>query len=65
MSSELIMIIGATGLISLGALVGVVTISINRRQLQKFLINLVSLSAGTMLAGAFLHLLPESVEELA
>jgi len=64
MSKELFHIIIATGLISLGSLIGVVTISINRRTLQRFLINLVSLSAGTLLGGAFLHLLPESVTEL-
>lgn len=62
--STLLQIILATGLISLGALVGVFTISLNQRTLQRWLINLVALSAGTLLGGAMLHLLPEAVEEL-
>jgi zinc and cadmium transporter len=62
--NTLTLIILATTLISLGSLVGVFTISLNQKVLQKFLLNLVALSAGTLLAGAFLHLLPESIEQL-
>ena len=62
--NTLLYIILATGLVSLGSLIGVFTISLNRRVIQKFLLNLVALSAGTLLAGAFVHLLPESIEIL-
>lgn len=64
MSSELLSILLSTGLISSGSLIGILTISMNRRLLSKILLSLVSLSAGTMLGGAFLHLLPESIEAL-
>ncbi len=64
MSLELISIITATLIISSGSLVGVLAISINPAILNKFLLPLVSLSAGTMLGASFLHLLPEGVESL-
>lgn len=64
MSSELSLILLATALISSGSIIGIVTISMNRRILGKILLSLVSLSAGTMLGAAFLHLLPESVSHL-
>lgn len=64
MSQELISIIIATLIISSGSLVGVLAISVKPVILNKFLLPLVSLSAGTMLGAAFLHLLPESVEVL-
>lgn len=62
--TTLVSIVLATGLISLGSLIGIFTISLDQRRLHRILINLVALSAGTLLSGAFLHLLPESVEEL-
>ena len=50
-------------IISLVSLIGVVTISINKKTLDKSLDFLVSLSVGALLGGAFLHLLPELLEE--
>ena len=64
MNTELLSIIGATLLISSGSLIGVLAISIKPAVLNKFLLPLVSLSAGTMLGASFLHLLPESVESM-
>lgn len=64
MSTELLSIIGATLIISSGSLVGVLAISVKPHILNKYLLPLVSLSAGTMLGAAFLHLLPESIESL-
>lgn len=64
MSVELLSIILATVLISSGSLIGVLAISIKPKVLNRFLLPLVSLSAGTMLGAAFLHQLPESVEQL-
>ncbi len=48
--------------VSLISLVGVVTLWFNDGLLKKVLIYLVSLSAGTLLGGAFVHLIPESFE---
>ena len=64
MSNVLFAIIAANLLVSSGSLVGVLTIPIQPKTLNKFLLPLVSLSAGTMLGAAFLHLLPESLETL-
>lgn len=64
MTQELINIIIATLIISSGSLVGVVTLALHRQFFNKIILSLVSLSAGTMLAAAFLHLLPESIELL-
>jgi zinc and cadmium transporter len=64
MSQELFSVLAATFLISSGSLVGVLTLALNQQFLSKILMSLVSLSAGTMLAAALLHLLPESIEAL-
>ncbi|MEK6936932.1 MAG: ZIP family metal transporter [Nanoarchaeota archaeon] len=50
-------------LVSLISLLGVITLSLNVKRLSKILLFLVSLSAGTLLGDAFIHLLPEVVEE--
>ena len=50
-------------IISLVSLIGVVTLSIGKKKLDKSLDLLVSLSVGALLGGAFLHLLPELLEE--
>ena len=50
-------------IVSLVSLVGIFTLTIKKRLLSKTLLFLVSLSAGTLFGGAFLHLLPEAVEE--
>ncbi len=64
MSNELLSVIIATATISSGSFIGVLALSLNRIFLNKILLSLVSLSAGTMLSAAFLHLLPESIEVL-
>jgi len=61
---RLIFIIISTFSISIASLVGVFTISIKEKALSKFLLFLVSLSAGALMGGAFLHLLPEASERL-
>lgn len=50
-------------LISLLSLVGLVFFYIEESFLQKTLLWLVSFSAGALLAGAFLHILPEALEQ--
>lgn len=52
-------------IISLASLVGIFTLSVKKELLNKILLFLVSLSAGTLMGGAFLHLLPEASEKLS
>ncbi len=61
---KLFYIIISTFFISLGALVGVFTFSLKQEKLSKILLFMVSLSAGALMGGAFLHLLPEATEKL-
>lgn len=61
----LVSIFLANVLVSLGGLVGVVTLLLRRATLKKLLLFLVSFSAGAMMGGAFLHLLPEASETLS
>lgn len=50
-------------LISLISLIGIITLAIKKKFLKKIVSFLVSFSAGALLGGAFLHLLPETVEK--
>jgi zinc and cadmium transporter len=56
-------ILTATFLVSLIAFVGVTTLVLKKELLEKALLVLVALSAGALLGGAFLHLLPEAIAE--
>ncbi len=47
---------------SLIALVGLVTLILSERVLRKIILPLVAFSAGALLAGAFLHMIPEAIE---
>jgi len=53
----------STFLVSLIAFVGILALSLKDKLLNKILLVLVSLSAGALMGGAFLHLIPEAVEE--
>ena len=64
MDLTLVYIVLATIFISLGSLVGILTLSLKGRSLNSILLYLVSLSAGTLIGGAFIHLLPEAAETL-
>jgi len=55
-------IVLTTFVIALIAFVGVFTLAMKEHLLNKILLVLVSLSAGALMGGAFLHLLPEAVE---
>ena len=50
-------------IVSLVSFVGVLTLSINEDRLKKILLYLVSFSAGALFGDAFIHLLPEIIEE--
>ena len=57
-----IAILLATTIVSLGSLVGILTLPIKEKKLSQILLFLISLSAGAMMGGAFIHLLPEAAE---
>ncbi|MFC1780122.1 ZIP family metal transporter [Patescibacteria group bacterium] len=59
-----ILIITASLIISLISLLGSIAFVIKKDKLNRILLLLVSLSAGTMLGGAFFHLIPEATETL-
>jgi len=61
---ELGYILYSTFIISLGGLIGVITLAVDQKKLTGFLLPLISLSAGALMGGAFLHLLPESADYL-
>ena len=54
--------VGASSIVSLISLVGVFTLLINEKFLNKALILLIGFSAGALIGGAFFHLLPEALE---
>ena len=56
--------IGSVLLISLLAFIGLFTLSIKKKTLDRALIYLVSFSAGALIGDAFIHLLPEVVKEV-
>jgi len=64
MANVLLLIILATIINSLISLVGIFTLWMKKKSLKNLLINLVALSAGSLLGGAFFHLIPESLEHL-
>lgn len=51
-------------IVSLLSLIGVFSISVSRERLNKILIYFVSFAAGTLLGDAFIHLIPESYENV-
>lgn len=61
MAQEWLYVYGSVAFVSLLALVGIVTVAMGRRKLDRVLPYLVSFSAGTLLGDAFLHLIPEIV----
>ncbi|MBU4422128.1 ZIP family metal transporter [Patescibacteria group bacterium] len=61
--SPLFWIILSTLAIALFSLVGLLTLFLKENLLKKIIFPLVAFSAGALLAGAFLHLLPEAIEK--
>ena len=59
---ELVYILISTIMITFIAFIGIFTLAINENILKKIVLVLVSLSAGALMGGAFLHLIPESIE---
>ena len=63
--SILTYIIIVSFLIASGSLIGIFSLAVKKEFLEKILLFLVSLSAGTLMGGAFLHLMPEALEKLS
>lgn len=59
----LVWILGSTFLVSLISLVGVFTLLLKGKLLSRILFYLIGFSAGALIGGAFLHILPEALEE--
>jgi zinc and cadmium transporter len=59
--SPILLIILSVLIVSLISLIGILFIFLKRKTLDKLLIFLVSLSVGSLLGGAFLHLIPEII----
>ena len=62
--TTLLWIIGSSILMCVLALVGVTTLSLTDKALHRLLLPLVALSAGSLLGGAFFHMIPESLEKI-
>jgi len=56
----LLYILGATTLVSLLSLVGIIFIGVNESRIQKIIYVLISFATGSLIGGALLHLLPEA-----
>jgi zinc and cadmium transporter len=59
----LVSILISTFLISLIAFIGALTLFLKEKLLNKILLILVAFAAGSLIGGAFLHLLPEAILE--
>jgi zinc and cadmium transporter len=59
----IIWILSATILVSLISLIGIFTLGLKSKIFDKILVLLVGFAAGGLIGGAFLHLLPEAVEQ--
>lgn len=64
MNTLLYIILGTT-VIAFGALAGIFTVGLKKEVLNKILLSLVGLSSGAMLGVAFIHLIPEGIEDMS
>ena len=62
-TNPLLWIVGSSILMCVLALVGATTLLLSEKALNRLLLPLVALSAGSLMGGAFFHMIPESVEK--
>jgi zinc and cadmium transporter len=60
---KLIWAVGASIVVSLISLIGILSLLVKHKLMDKMLILLIGFSAGGLIGGAFLHLLPEALEQ--
>jgi len=60
--TTLFWIIGSASLVSIISLIGIATLTLRDELLGKIVLGLVGFSAGALMGGAFLHLMPEALE---
>ena len=60
---NLIWALAASIIVSLISFVGIISLLLKENLLNKILLLLISFSAGALIGGAFLHLIPEAVEK--
>lgn len=60
---RLLLILASTFIVSIISLIGVVTLAIKEKFLKTILLLLIAFSAGALIGGAFLHLIPEAIEK--
>jgi len=63
--NTLLWIVISTFLVSIIAFIGILVLILKEKSLEKLLLILVALSAGALMGGAFLHLIPEAVEKFS
>ncbi|MEM2956255.1 MAG: ZIP family metal transporter [Candidatus Pacearchaeota archaeon] len=61
----LIQILIATFLVSLISLIGIITLSLKKKLINRILILIIPFAAGALIGGAFLHLIPEASEKIS
>ncbi len=57
-------ILSSVAIISLISLVGVLSLSMRRKRLHSFLSLMIAFASGTLLSAAFIHMIPETIEEI-
>lgn len=60
---NLVWALGASIVVSLISLIGVISLLLKKHLLNRILLLLISFSAGALIGGAFLHLIPEAAEK--
>ncbi|MBT4352628.1 ZIP family metal transporter [archaeon] len=63
MDEKIIYTLASVLIISLISFIGVFTLTFKKNKLRKILLFLISFSTGALLGGAFIHLLPEMIED--
>ncbi|OQB12755.1 MAG: ZIP Zinc transporter [Candidatus Omnitrophica bacterium ADurb.Bin205] len=60
---NLVWALGASIIVSLISFIGIISLLLKENLLKEILLLLISFSAGALIGGAFLHLIPEAVEK--
>ena len=63
--NTLLQILIATIIVSLISFIGILTLALQKKTLNKILLWIISFAAGALIGSAFLHLIPEASEELS